>query len=62
VLLRRGRIGGTAGKEPNGGLIQFALVLLQADDDIPPDLIGQLSTGAWAYSASSSRMSKKRLP
>jgi hypothetical protein len=42
VLLRAAAIGGAAGKQPHGGLIQLALVLLQADDQIPSDAIGQL--------------------
>src|SRR6266853_786858 len=42
VPLGAAAIGGTAGKQPNGGLIQFALVLLQTDDEIPSNSIGQL--------------------
>ena len=41
VPLRAAAVGGAAGKQPNGGLIQVALVLLQADDEIPSDSPGQ---------------------
>jgi hypothetical protein len=41
VPLRAAAIGGAAGKQANCGLIQLALVLLQADDQIPSDAISQ---------------------
>src|SRR6266568_473385 len=42
VPLRAAAIGGSAGKKANGGLVQFTLILLQADDEIPSDAVGQL--------------------
>src|SRR5881394_1435701 len=45
VSLRANAIGRAASKQPNGGLIQFALVLLQTDDDLPSDAISQLEHG-----------------
>src|SRR5882724_110505 len=51
-------IGGTAGEQPDGGLIQVGKILFQTDDQIPAHLLGQLEAGACAYRASSKRISK----
>ena len=38
-------IGGAVGKQPDGGLIQFALILFQTDDQIPAGFGGELKDG-----------------